>query len=67
MPLDELIIFNLSDKKETIDSLQSYKLSESADWIAYKRESKSDTVLHVRSLDGAKRGTVCRCQGVRVR
>lgn len=54
MPLDELVIFNLSDKKETIDSLKSYKLSESADWIAYKRESKSDTVLHVRSLDGAK-------------
>ena len=37
MPLDELVIFNLSDKKETIDSLKSYKLSESADWIAYKR------------------------------
>ena len=54
MPLDELVIFNLSDKKETIDSLKSYKLSESADWIAYKRESKSDTVFHVRSLDGAK-------------
>ena len=54
MPADELIIFNLPDKKETIDSLKSYKLSETADWIAYKRNSKSDTVLHVRSLDGLK-------------
>lgn len=54
MPSDELIIFNLPEKKETIDSLKSYKLSESADWIAYKRSSKSDTVLHVRALDGSK-------------
>lgn len=67
MPLDELVIFNLSDKKETIDSLKSYKLSESADWIAYKRESKSDTVLHVTFAGRSKIGTVCRCQGVRVR
>lgn len=54
MPADELVIFNLPDKKESIDSLKSYKLSETADWIAYKRSSKSDSVLHVRSLDGAK-------------
>lgn len=40
--------------KESIDSLKSYKLSETADWIAYKRSSKSDSVLHVRPLDGAK-------------
>lgn len=54
MPSDELVIFNLREKKETIDSLKSYKLSESADWIAYRRNSKSDTVLHVRALDGSK-------------
>ena len=54
MPADELVIFNLPDKKESIDSLKSYKLSETTDWIAYKRSSKSDSVLHVRSLDGAK-------------
>lgn len=54
MPVDELVIFNLPDKKESIDSLKSYKLSETADWIAYKRSSKSDSVLHVRPLDGAK-------------
>lgn len=54
MPLDELVIFHLSGERETIDSLKSYKLSESADWIAYKRNSKSDSTLHVRSLDGTK-------------
>lgn len=55
MPSDDLIIFNLSNQKETIDSLKSYKLSETADWIAYKRKSKSDTLLHVRSLDGTQK------------
>lgn len=55
MPSDELVIFNLSDKKETIDSLKSYKLSESADWIAYRRDSKSDSLLYVRSLDGTRK------------
>lgn len=55
MPSDELVIFNLSGNKETIDSLKSYKLSESADWIAYKRESKSDSLLYVRSLDGSRK------------
>lgn len=54
MPSDKLVIFNLSDSKETIDSLKFYKLSESADWLAYKRESKSDSLLYVRSLDGSK-------------
>lgn len=54
MPSDELVILTLPDKKETIDSLKSYKLSEAADWMAYKRNSKSDTVLYVRSLDGTK-------------
>ena len=54
MPSDELVIFNLREKKEMIDSLKSYKLSESADWIAYRRNSKSDTVLHVRALDGSR-------------
>lgn len=55
LPSDELVIFNLSDKKETIDSLKSYKLSESADWIAYRRDSKSDSLLYVRSLDGTRK------------
>lgn len=55
MPSDELVIFNLSDNKETIDSLKSYKLSESADWIAYQRDSKSDSLLYVRSLDGTRK------------
>lgn len=54
MPKDELVIFKLTGEKESIDSLKSYKLSESADWIAYQRDCKSDTVLHVRSLDGNK-------------
>ena len=37
---------------ETIDSLKSYKLSETADWLAYQRGSKKDSMLYIRSLDG---------------
>lgn len=55
MPSDELVILNLPEKQETIDSLKSYKLSETADWIAYIRNSKTDTLLHVRSLDGTEK------------
>ncbi|MDR0756906.1 MAG: S9 family peptidase, partial [Tannerella sp.] len=53
MPMDRLVICNLKDgKEETIDSLVSYKLSASADWIAYRSGQGRDSTLHVRSLDG---------------
>ncbi len=55
MPSDALIIHQLTGGQETIDSLKSYKLSETADWIAYQRNSKTDTLLHVRSLDGSRK------------
>ncbi|WP_099464592.1 S9 family peptidase [Parabacteroides provencensis] len=53
MPMDKLIIYHLSGKQETIDSLKNYKLAESADWIAYQRGRK-DSTLYIRSLDGSK-------------
>lgn len=40
MPMNSLIISRLSGGMETIDSLKSYKLSETADWLAYQRGSK---------------------------
>ena len=38
--MNSLIISRLSGGMETIDSLKSYKLSETADWLAYQRGSK---------------------------
>lgn len=38
--MNSLIISRLSGGIETIDSLKSYKLSETADWLAYQRGSK---------------------------
>lgn len=55
MPMNKLVIFNLkANKKELIDSLKSYKLSENSDWVAYQRGLKGDSTLYVRSLDGTK-------------
>lgn len=50
--MNSLIISRLSGGMETIDSLKSYKLSETADWLAYQRGSKKDSMLYIRSLDG---------------
>ena len=47
MPMNSLIISRLSGGMETIDSLKSYKLSETADWLAYQRGSKK---VHDRTL-----------------
>ena len=52
IPMNSLIISRLSGGMETIDSLKSYKLSETADWLAYQRGSKKDSMLYIRSLDG---------------
>jgi dipeptidyl aminopeptidase/acylaminoacyl peptidase len=55
MPPDKLVIYNLAGRtQETIDSLRSYKLSESAAWIAYQRGAKTDSALYVRALDGSQ-------------
>ena len=51
MPMNSLIISRLSGGIETIDSLKSYKLSETADWLAYQRGSKKDAKLYIRALE----------------
>ena len=55
MPMNKLVIYNLqANEKEVIDSIRSFKLSETADWLAYQRGSKADSALYVRALDGSK-------------
>ena len=53
MPMNTLVIYSVAGKKETIDSLKTFKLADEADWIAYQRGRK-DSTLYVRSLDGAR-------------
>lgn len=53
MPMNTLVIYSVDGKKETIDSLKTFKLADEADWIAYQRGRK-DSTLYVRSLDGSK-------------
>ena len=53
MPMNTLVIYSVAGKKETIDSLKTFKLADEADWIAYQRGRK-DSSLYVRSLDGSK-------------
>ena len=51
MPKNQLLLYRMSDNKsEYVDSLKSYRLSESADWMAYQRGNKVDSSLYVRSL-----------------
>ena len=46
MPMNKLVIYNLqANEKEVIDSIRSFKLSETADWLAYQRGSKADSAL----------------------
>lgn len=52
MPMNTLVIKKVAGGEETIDSLKSYKLSETADFIAYQRGGKKDSTLYIRSLDG---------------
>jgi dipeptidyl aminopeptidase/acylaminoacyl peptidase len=48
MPMDRLIIYQpVTDRQKIIDSLKTYKRSESVDWIAYQRGHKSDSALYV--------------------
>lgn len=53
MPMNTLVIYSVAGKKETIDSLKTFKLADEADLIAYQRGRK-DSTLYVRSLDGSK-------------
>ncbi len=53
MPMNTLIVRQLSGREETIDSLKSYLLAERADWLGYQRGRK-DSTLHIRSLDGSR-------------
>ncbi len=53
MPMNTLVIYSVAGKKETIDSLKTFKLADEAEWIAYQRGRK-DSTLYVRSLDGSK-------------
>lgn len=55
MPMNNLVILHMkTGNEEPIDSLRSYKLSETADWLAYQRGSKQDSTLYIRSLDGTQ-------------
>lgn len=54
MPVKSLEIYRLAGGSEQIDSLRSYRLSETAGWLAYQRGTKADSSLYVRSLDGSR-------------
>jgi dipeptidyl aminopeptidase/acylaminoacyl peptidase len=55
MPVEQLVLYNLQGRaEETIDSVRSYKVSESASWLAYQCGRKADSTLHVRTLDGSQ-------------
>lgn len=53
MPMSSLVIRRLSGEEESVDSLRSHLLAETAEWLAYQR-GKKDSTLYVRSLDGKK-------------
>lgn len=55
MPMNNLLIYSLAEKKnneENIDSLKSFKLAKNVDWVAYQRGRK-DSTLYVRHLDAS--------------
>lgn len=55
MPMNKLVIYHLSGKNvEKIDSVKSYKLFDTIDWIAYQRGQKNDSTLYIRSLGNAQ-------------
>ena len=49
MPMDRLVIYSVSGKRETIDSLRSFRLAAEADWIAYQKGRKDSRFTSVRS------------------
>lgn len=52
MPMNRLAIRRLAGGEEIIDSVETYKLAEGTDWIAYRRTQKDKTLI-LRSLDGS--------------
>ncbi len=50
MPMDALIVYGVNGNEQRIDSLKSFKLAETADWLAYQRGRK-DSTLYVQSLN----------------
>ena len=62
MPMNSLIISRLSGGMETIDSLKSYKLSETADWLKQKRFHALYPVARrnaTRLVPGSQRFRIC--------
>ena len=54
MPMNRLRICDLRQQTErSIDSLKSYRIAESADWIAYQ-SGRKDSVLHLIATDGSQ-------------
>lgn len=53
MPMNRLAICPLAATSEWIDSVKTYRLAETADYIAYQ-SGRKDSTLHVRSLDGSR-------------
>lgn len=55
MPMNSLVIRDVKGQESTIDSLRNYKLSQTSDFIAYKRGSEKDSSLYITSLDRLRR------------
>lgn len=55
MPMNSLIISRLTGGEETVDSLKTYKLSETADWLAYQRGSKKTPLFTSVRSTGCKK------------
>ncbi|MDR2918599.1 MAG: prolyl oligopeptidase family serine peptidase [Tannerella sp.] len=52
MPMDQLVIYQPANNQQAgIDSIKSYKLSKSADWIAYQQGNNADSALYVCALN----------------
>lgn len=60
MPLNKLILYATTGAQEKLDSIHTYKLAKTTDWLAYKRGNKKDSTLYLRSLDGQMRDTIPR-------
>jgi len=52
MPVDRLVIYSSDKKEHVIDSIRRYVVSETSDWLAYKRGGRKDSTLYISSLDG---------------
>ena len=56
MPMPRLILHNIAlNKSEFIDSLKNYEVSESTDWVAYRRTQKDSTLVIRGLVSGSER------------